>query len=403
MYISYWDAFRKLFNSKNLRIIIILSPLGGFVSGSLNWFGPYLLSILGGSLVVGASYASVLILGSFIRIIGGALADTIGRKKTIILSFLIRLLVITPMIFFGMNILMASLFIITFELTRFLRGPASSTIIYESVEKEFAGKIFAILRVIPLAFSVLGAVLIGYLAESRIFLHLYALITLIALFLSLNFEETILPEQIYQRSRSTIEITKKSMTKIGEGMKFLIGNYELRTLMILAGIIELTGFMSWIYIPLILSHRGMSPEELGYIYGLTVVARSVGTMIGGHLVDKYGAYKTIVIDCLSSAPSWLLIALVTDPFINAYAFIINELIVFSPIAMIIAVLESADKKIRGTVRGGFQSIMELMGSLGVALGSILYTHYPSLPYILTGVAWIFVGIFVYIYFRETVR
>ena len=197
------------------------------------------------------------------------------------------------MVFVGVNPFSSSVFILTFEITRFLRAPASSALIYESISQESAGKVFAVLWIASLAFNVLGAVLIGYLVEYKIFSYVYALITLAALALTINLEETLSKEHIYSINR-TIKIIKGSLAKIKEGFGFLASARDLRRLMILAGILELTGFMSWMYVPLVLSHRGISPDTIGYVYGFTVVARSVGTLIGGYLLDKYGPIKQLL-------------------------------------------------------------------------------------------------------------
>jgi len=385
----------QLLHSRNLRILLILSAYGGFIAGSLNWFGPYLLGKLGGATLIGVSYTSVLLLASISRILGGAFADTIGRRRTIILSLTLRMLAIVPMLLMGINIITATVLILAFELTRFMGAPALSSMIYESTRRETIGRIYATLRLVPQASNVIGAILIGFLAEINIFPQVFALLTLLVIALSTCLKETLEINPQYRKTESFIKAIRKPIGKMCEGFKMLMVNSNLRMLMLVAGIMELTGFMSWIYIPILLSFRGMDPKVMGVVYGLTTLARSIGTAIAGHLVDRYGAYKTIIIDCLTSAPCWLIIALTSDPCITAVAFITNEFIVFSPLAARIAIMDTVNKSIRGTVIGGFTSVIMLMGSVGVALGSVLYNITPSLPFLITGIVWIGIAILVY--------
>lgn len=261
MGISYREVLRELLRSRNPSTLLILSAYGGFIAGSLNWFGPYLLGKISGAALIGLSYTLVLLLTSIVRILGGALADCVGRKKTIILSLMLRLLVIVSMLFMGVNVITATMFVLTFELTRFMAAPALSSIIYESVKCEIVGRAYAILRSIPQVFNVAGAISIGYLAEANVIPQTFALLTLFAIALSTCLRETL--EMSLQRAeRRFLGIAKNLVKKMGKGCRTLIANPSLRVLMLIAGIIELTGFMSWIYVPTLLSSRGWNPRLL---------------------------------------------------------------------------------------------------------------------------------------------
>ncbi len=122
-----------------MLLSVLLFSINAFLAGALNWFGPYIAYKTGGTYAIALTYSQVLILATFSRIIGGALTDVVGRKRTAILAISLRFL-ITFILLIYLNIYTIMLFIIFYEILRFFISPPLNILLYESIKREIYGK-----------------------------------------------------------------------------------------------------------------------------------------------------------------------------------------------------------------------------------------------------------------------
>jgi len=248
-------------------------------------------------------------------------------------------------------------------------------------------------RLSTLAINIIGALLIGVLFEGGIYIEVLLIVSIIALIISTFLEDTYqthVDKKINLRS-----LLRDFISKITEGLNIVLKNPKLRTIFIIATTIELTGFMSWIYIPSLLSLRGLHTSMIGFVFSIATIARAIGIMLG-FLADRCGVYKLIIAECITSVPYWYIIALINDPYVDSLAYILNELLIFSSIAISRTLMSYAPKDSRGIVTSTFSSLVSLTSSGGVILGGLLFKINISLPYLITGTTCVIIAVLILI-------
>jgi len=390
--IKYYSEY--IVSKRNFLLLVLLFSVNAFLAGALNWFGPFIAYKTGGAPGIALTYSQVLILAALSHIVGGALTDTLGRKRTAIFAASLRLLV-TFILLVEVNVYTAMLFIISYEILRFFIHPPLSVLLYESVKQEVYGRVLAMFRLLTLAMNIAGAMLIGVLFERGAYIEALLIASIATLIIVNLVEETYQPP--VSRGVNLGSLFREFILSITRGLNVVLRNPRLRNVFIVASIMEFTGFLSWLYIPSLLTVRGLTASELGFVFSVATAARSLGVTLSGFLADRYGVYKLIILECVTSAPLWYIIAVVDDPYIIAVAFILNELLIASstiPIRRTFMIYAPQDS--RGVVSSMLPTFTALTSSASPILGGLLFSINISLPYLITGTVWAAIAILILI-------
>lgn len=352
----------KLFNtfgikSRNIVLMYLLSIFGGMLF-FLPIFALYLqenLFTLTNVALIFSIQAIAIVLFEYPT---GAIADLLGRKKSLVIS---NIAVLIGIIFLaiGGNIIFFIIYAIINAFGQSLFSGADSALIYDTLKQEKKEKYFK--KIIGTKYALwpigasIGAIVGGYLATSSFSLPVIA--TFIPLSIALIMT-IMLKEPRYEK-----ENHKNIFKHMFKSSGIIIKNYQL-VILLLSALIFI-GFGDSIHAlkPIFFQFKEIPIIYFGYIFAISFGLSSIGHYISHDISEKFGDKKTIIMAAFILT-LFILLATFVSPWIAISFLLIKQLFygIGRPSTEHLLHLETDSKK-RATVISGYN----LMRHLGIAI------------------------------------
>ena len=329
--------------------------------------------------VVGTIMLISALISSVGGIIGGELADRIGRKSLITVAMAIRtvlFLVMAYVIHVRAPLLVVASAFLAVRFVGAMIEPGISAMVADVVEARRRVEAFGVLRIGTNAGWAAGPALGGFLltvSYSSLFL-LTAATSLIGFVLVVLFTT----ESIRERERERFEL--RSVLATARDRRFLLFCTFGAALFLVAGqfastlSVFSTGFI------------GISEVQLGLIYTLNGVIVVLFQWPAALLAGKMRARRALTLGCLLYALGYLSVAIVPSFvwLMGSMLLITLGEIVFTPSAMT-TVADMASARRMGRYMGFFGLTEALGWSAGPFIGGLLLDAYAAKPLLLWGV------------------
>lgn len=325
--------------------------------------------------IVGLVYGASIITLALARLIGGYLADAIGRKRTIyIFTYIVALLYFIPAIYPDWRILAIALILIN---ASFLFQPAISAIMADSTSPKTRGKFYSIMNIVSLL-STIPAPLIAVqiIKEKGIISGMQLIYLIIALgFLSAAaIRHTLMIETLNKGGLNERNQNNGAVQDYLEAISFVSRNLKwpltARVIMFMSGfaVLNFTG----IYVSETL---GLGREYWGQVYFYANLITVITIIVLGNLSDRIDRRVPIIASLAIYSPLVYMLSIVEklEPqglFIVITVSLTGILIVNSTIFTVLFALE-ADLIPKG-IRGKTQAILALIASTISATAQVIY-------------------------------
>ncbi len=377
--------FGRLFLSRNFLVLVAISILAHAQSGLLHWLGPYLTGTAGGPAVLGLTYTLVMVLAATALVFGGVLADSLGRKRTIVSMYFLRLAAAFVAVAAGLRLDVFIVLVLVYEASKFVLRPASSALLYESVDRKVVGRALSLLSVAGAIVQGVAASVAGYLLTWGVFSHVLFTTAVGAFLLTLLLTETV-ERRVASLSEAVAEFARSL-----RGIPVYLAKKDIVGAVAASALIEFSGFIAWLLLPLLLAVRGLSVEEIGLVVGVSLIARRIGITVAGFVIDRLGPLPAMAVDAVSTGLLFAAIAVVKDPWLASLLFIVEEFFVMSGLAFRMHVMSVVEKRYRASVLGSSLALVTLITVPAPMIGSMLYSVDPSLPFLASGLGLVTVG------------
>jgi len=288
----------------------------------------------------------------------GAIADLFGRKRTIVLAYLITIFAMV-FLYIGGSMLMFILFAILNSLARSLHSGSDSALIYDTLNEEgkeryYKKVIGTYYAVWPIGASV-GSIIGGYIAKFS--LSLPALLSILPLSLALILI-FFLREPKYEK-----EEHRNIIKHMANSLKIIVDNKQLILLMVGGFILLAFGENMHRLGSLFFEFKAIPIVYFGYIAAFIFGFSSLGHYISHYISEKIGNKLTLILSVIAS-PLLLVIATLTLKFTSIMFFIIPSIFfgLRNPVINQLLNLEVSSSK-----RATIISTSNFMGQLGMAI------------------------------------
>jgi len=372
----------------NLLVLVVSLLIWTFMEQMIKTYEPLYVFALGGTgAILGALTATQTLLGTSLRIPGGYIADTRGRRllvgaATILASFAYLFYALATnwtWLIFGVSLL---------SLTA-LSEPALDAIRADSVGPEDRGRSYVLLTTLPqipalIAPTVGGLLILDEASKEGISLGgvrtayflLFLGILLAGLIRLFFLKETFLPT------------SSKGTSKLGVGVfrdaYETIGNCDPST----RRLVVLTGFFMFCFhfderfrSAYAVNVKGLSTVEWGMIVTISQIVSTMAIFAIGWSIDKYGRKKVFVPSIALLGVSAYIFTF-SNSFTSFLLAMIVEAIFLNSRIMALQVLmaDSTPMPVRGRVFGTINILSNLGSSASIVLSGILYDIDPVLPF-----------------------
>ena len=115
-------------------------------------------------------------------------------------------------------------------------------------------------------------------------------------------------------------------------------------------------------------------------------------MVAGFVVDRMGPVAAMIIDSISSGLLFAGIAFVQNPWITGILFIVEEFFVMGGLAFRVYMMDIVEEKYRASVLGSSLALISLASIPAPIVGSMLYSVKPGLPFLVSGIGLVIIGV-----------
>ncbi len=393
----------------NLLVLLVTWTLFNFTySMSFPYFSPFLRELGASPSLIGLINAIGTLMLVIVRIPGSHIADKHGRKQIIVvMTFGVALSMIFYIIAPDWRFVLIGLILSNLCL---IYQPALEAIEADSIPPDVRGVAFALMRVIPSAFSVASPIIAGYLVGTfmlvggmRIIYLLVFLASLAAAFIRLFFLEETLENPEPLTLSSFLASYKESISSIVEAWRVVPKNLKILTVIMLITAIEDPIFMQFASL-YVLDVIRIPEDQWGYIFSLMILVSLLFAFPSGKFVDKYGRKFSFIVGFLIGLPATYL-------FITARSVpqLMLVLILFAILGTLLGpafqafITDHTPKEYRGRVFG-LIGTLNLIGTIPASvIGGILYEISPSLPFYLLLIVDAVLVVLIYVFVDESPR
>jgi PPP family 3-phenylpropionic acid transporter len=156
-------------------------------------------------------------------------------------------------------------------------------------------------------------------------------------------------------------------------MFFIRHSLLLRFVLLYATLFSAFGLVSP-FLPVVLTGRGLDPEELGIVLGLGTAVRLVCGPVAGRLADRFNAFRAVLAACAVLAGSAAPFYLSAHGLWAVMAVAVFQAAVLAPIAPLADALSLANARAEKTARGFEYGWVRGVGSAAFIAGTLLAGH-----------------------------
>jgi len=278
---------------RNIAIMYISVSLYGICSGFLSWFIPIVLYSIGLP-ILALTYSLIAVLGITLPMVGGVLADFLGRKIVMIISVIIIEMGLLALYcaFLSSNALLVLIGAALFFAGGDVGGPTSRALFMESCDKGNIGRIFSVAATLHTASMIIGAIL---------FEHMLNLIPTHGLILIMNlvFAGVVISRFFIIETVQRRHIDRASIIdRFYETLKLIATDRKLSRYTSLRMLLFMFGWF-WILFPAVLRYDyGFDYELIAMYFSISIALSGLPSPIGGVFVDKYGIRKAFIVSII---------------------------------------------------------------------------------------------------------
>lgn len=349
----------------------IVNRLGGF---AVPFLMLYLTARLGFDPATAAAVVSALGAGSFVaQLTGGELADRLGRRPVMLLSFFV-----TPLALLGVG-LAHDLWVLvptTLALGFFtdLYRPAVSATIIDLVPEDRRTRAFGYIYWAINLGAAIGPIAAGFLANVDYFL-LFAIDALT----TATFGVVVLLRVPESQSKevATAARTRKTAARLGEA-------FRDSTFMIFVGLFVLVGLIysqHLVTLPIDMAAKGLRPSDYGLAIGVNGALIVLSTISITRMAERWPRFRTIAVHAILLGVGFGLTGFAdTLPFfaITVAIWTIGEVLGAAVAPALVA--ELSPPALRGLYQGMWGSSWGLAFFLGPVLGGFAYQQLGSIGF-----------------------
>jgi MFS family permease len=350
--------FPKLkLKSRNIDIIFIKSLIGGlmfFLPILALYYEKTLFSLINVAIILAVNEICLVIF----EVPTGSIADLFGRRKTIIVSRILKLFALI-FLFIGGNMFMFIIYAIINSLAKSLNSGTGEALLYDTLKNEKQEKYYkkgiGITHALWSTGAAIGSIVGGYLAT--ISLTLPILITFIpySIVLVLTF---FIKEPQYEK-----ENHKNVFKHIINSLKTVIKNKQVILLFIVGLLFFAFSDTIHQFKPIFYEFKNLPLPYFGYLAALIFGLSALGYLISHDLSEKIGNKKTLILSVIFSA-IFIILSTLTN---GIYSGILIALPSFAyglyiPVLKHLINIETTSSK-----RATIMSMLSLATHLGVAI------------------------------------
>jgi MFS family permease len=356
------------FESRNIFLIYLNTLFAGmlfFIPIVALYFEKHLFTVTNVALIYSIKAIAVVIF----EYPTGAIADLLGRKKSIVLAN-ISVLIGVIFLYLGTNMTMFIIYALLVAFGHSLFSGADSALIFDTLKQENKEKYFK--KIIGTKYALwpigamIGSIVGGHLA--LVSLSFPILITLIPLSLALIMT-LLLEEPEYEK-----ENHKNIFKHMFKSSKIILRNSQLVILLISALIFIGIGDSIHYLKPIFFEFHKIPIIYFGYIFAASFALSSLGHYISHEVSEKIGNKTTLIFGAFFLI-LFIILATFVDPWLAISFLLIKQLFygVGRPATEHLMHLET-DSKTRATVISGYN----LMRHLGVAIFIMFIGYFAEL-------------------------
>jgi len=325
--------------------------------------------------IIGVLYTLSSIAAMVGSVVGGFIADAVGRRPCIALGYTVSLLALASMLLSN-TILMCASFVLYFLGVGML-SPAVAALILESSPQRIQGTLYMLAsRVAPSIPPLATLPAAGYLYEKGMYrvtivIGILSIVLLVVMTLLLR-------EPAPSRSgRTVVEAVKRLKGFVLRDRVFLL-------LVLAFGLDMLTvEGLEW-YIPIYLKKVGFTAVEYGLTMGLASLAVAVGALASGGMVDRLGPRYASAIGWASAAAISALF--VFTPSLSLIMLFMWRIAGLLPRAVPPVVIARRYRETKATALSAFNASLTLISLAGPVIVGISASTNPALPFVLRATA-----------------
>ncbi|UNQ73706.1 MFS transporter [Infirmifilum sp. NZ] len=361
---------------RNITLIAVARSSQMFVLGFLTWYLPITIEESLGLPTLGLTYSASCALSGFAGLVGGALSDSLGRRPVIVAGSAAMLLgallvALAPLCGAGALALSA---LLLFGLQH-LGDAAMDSALYESAEEDSLGRALAAVFVAGALSGSAGSAVLGFTAERDV-----ALVGALVLAVALTcFASSALLEETAQ-GRGALSV-RGSGERVAEWFKSM-GSVPLAVLSLTVLMaVEVDSTLN-LYPVFMKDVQGFAEREVGLVYGAIPVMQALIYPLAGSAVDKLGAPRAACAVLLIQSAGVAGFAALGRPYAALALLAASGAGAVFNIAYRAMVVSSASASARGTTVALVYVVWDLATVPAPALGAMLYTLDPRLPFFL---------------------
>ncbi len=382
---------------RNIAIMYIGVSLYGICSGFLSWFIPIVLYSIGLP-TLALTYSLIAVLGITLPIVGGGLADFLGRKIVMIISVLIIEIGLLALYcaFLSSNALLVLIGTTLFFAGGDIGRPTSRALFMESCDKENIGRIFSVAATLHTASMIVGAILFERMLNS---ISAHGLI----LIMNLVFGGVVVSRFFVIETVKREHIGKSSIIcRFYETLKLIAIKRKLSVYAMLRMLLFMFGWF-WILFPVVLKYDyGFDYGTIALYFSVSVALSGLPSPIGGVFVDKYGVRKAFIV------------SIVIDSLLLFVFFIVvgfNTIVGFLVLVFVASVtwFEGAAHNVLmfhitdDAYRGHFFGVLDTLGGIAEFISPwimcVMYNVDTLLALVIPAIVNIFVDFLIIMYFK----
>ncbi|MGB9630545.1 MAG: MFS transporter [Candidatus Methanodesulfokora sp.] len=349
---------------RNIKFLLVALFIESFAVAYL--VGYYLniaLYDIGGAELVGLYSMLNGISLSLVPIIGGTFSDSLGRRRTIVLSMTVGafcLLALSALVLSrsASAVLPAALLNAMF----IFASPAINALASESVSKEYIGRTLSLLFFVDRFASIISYLTFGIASA---FLEEYKLFIASTIAFSISIVPYLCVQETFVR-RSQLRLNP--LSGIFEGIRF--AKQRLKLFLVY---IALDSFLSSIAAPFVAVFlrdvHNLTVPEISKLYSLIGFLTLAGALVAGLVVDRCGSLVSLIINDSLSIP---LLILFTFPMpVAAVSLAISAFIEQLRVASDRFIVEKTEQRHRALMLGLKRTLMGLCGVPGPLIGALI--------------------------------
>lgn len=377
----------------NLSVLTMTSMIGTFGNGTWTFLMPLYLVIIGVPAVfVGVIYTAIAGSSTIAPLLGGSLADRIGRKPILILSQVIHVPLLLVIAFASSSLVAVVLALVAWRFLGVMSAPARMTLIAESSGKKGKESAYATWRALTDAVTISSPLIGGFLLYSGHFSFAFLISAI------LSAVSALIRYRFLRETKHTLNKERNPFRIVKLGFKDLKANRVIISLTAVSILVAFLSGMSEYLIPIFSGEiLKIGSAYIGLLFSIQIGVTASVLNLGAKLSKKIGRINLILVGVLISS---LFEVLFTQSFDVAIALVLFGAWMFFDIMTHPAIsafqYDAVNRERSSTDLGSMSTLSSLVSTAAPASGMLLFLAMPRSPFYiaaaLTAIAYLYLWV-----------